>query len=47
MIVLVVTIWVVTAVLIVFGLDNWSDRGVFGGLFEAYLLKKSNSYSFH
>lgn len=35
MIVLVVAIWIASTVLIVFGLDNWSDRGTFGDLFGA------------
>lgn len=35
MIMLVLVIWVLSAFLIVFGLDNWSDRGTFGDLFGA------------
>ena len=30
---LVVFIWVVSTIVIVFSLDNWSDRGTFGDLF--------------
>lgn len=33
MIVLVLIIWVSSTILIIFGLDNWSDRGTFGDLF--------------
>lgn len=35
MIVLVLIIWILSTVLIIFGLDNWSDRGTFGDLFGA------------
>lgn len=35
MIVLVLIIWVLSTVLILFGLDNWSERGTFGDLFGA------------
>jgi len=33
MIILVVIIWILSTILIIFGLDNWSDRGTFGDLF--------------
>jgi hypothetical protein len=35
LIILVVIIWVLSAVFIIYGLDNWSDRGTFGDLFGA------------
>lgn len=35
MICLVVIIWIISTILIIFGLDNWSDRGTFGDLFGA------------
>lgn len=35
MIVLVLVIWILSTILIIFGLDNWSDRGTFGDLFGA------------
>lgn len=35
LVVLVLVIWVLSTVLILFGLDNWSDRGTFGDLFGA------------
>jgi hypothetical protein len=35
LIILVITIWGLSTVLIIFGLDNWSDRGTFGDLFGA------------
>tara|TARA_R110000787_G_scaffold286157_2_gene403491 strand:- start:7424 stop:7918 length:495 start_codon:yes stop_codon:yes gene_type:complete len=35
LIILVVLIWVLSAVFIIYGLDNWSDRGTFGDLFGA------------
>ena len=35
MIVLVLAIWILSTILIIFGLDNWSDRGTFGDLFGA------------
>ena len=35
MIVLILIIWLLSTVLIIFGLDNWSDRGTFGDLFGA------------
>jgi len=35
MIVLVLVIWISSTILIIFGLDNWSDRGTFGDLFGA------------
>lgn len=35
LIAVVVIIWVVSTVLILFGLDNWADRGTFGDLFGA------------
>lgn len=35
MILLVLVIWILSAILILFGLDNWSDRGTFGDLFGA------------
>jgi hypothetical protein len=35
MIILVLVIWILSAVLIFFGLDNWADRGTFGDLFGA------------
>ncbi len=35
MIILILVIWILSAILILFGLDNWSDRGTFGDLFGA------------
>jgi flagellar biosynthesis component FlhA len=35
MILIVVVIWILSSFLIIFGLDNWSDRGTFGDLFGA------------
>lgn len=35
MIFLVIIIWIVSTILIIFGLNNWSDRGTFGDLFGA------------
>lgn len=35
MIFLVVVIWILSTLLILFGLDNWADRGTFGDLFGA------------
>ncbi|NVK53521.1 MAG: hypothetical protein HWD85_11350 [Flavobacteriaceae bacterium] len=35
LIVLVIIIWVLSAVFIIYFLDNWSDRGTFGDLFGA------------
>ena len=35
MIVLVLSIWILSTILIIFGLDSWSDRGTFGDLFGA------------
>jgi hypothetical protein len=35
LITLVIVIWVSSTLLIVFGLDNWTDRGTFGDLFGA------------
>ncbi|UTW68315.1 hypothetical protein KFE94_14455 [bacterium SCSIO 12643] len=35
LIVLVILIWGLSTILIIFGLDNWSDRGTFGDLFGA------------
>lgn len=35
LIILVLAIWILSTVLILFGLDNWSDRGTFGDLFGA------------
>lgn len=35
LIILVLVIWILSTVLILFGLDNWSDRGTFGDLFGA------------
>ena len=35
MIFLVLSIWILSIVLIIFKLDNWSDRGTFGDLFGA------------
>lgn len=35
MIILVLIIWILSTILIIFGLDNWSDRGTFGDLFGA------------
>lgn len=35
MIILILIIWALSIVFIVFGLDNWSDRGTFGDAFEA------------
>lgn len=35
LIVLVLVIWILSAILIFFGLDDWSDRGTFGDLFGA------------
>lgn len=35
MIILIIVIWILSAVLILFGLDDWSDRGAFGDLFGA------------
>lgn len=35
LIVLVILIWIVSTVVIIFSLDNWSDRGTFGDLFGA------------
>ncbi len=35
MIILVLIIWVVSAVVIIWQIDNWSDRGTFGDLFGA------------
>lgn len=35
MILIVIIIWILSTLLIVFGLDNWSDRGTFGDLFGA------------
>ena len=35
LILLVVGIWILSAVLILVGLDDWSDRGTFGDLFGA------------
>ncbi|MDC0176825.1 hypothetical protein OAJ14_01540 [Polaribacter sp.] len=35
LIIIVVIIWVASATLIIYGLDNWSDRGTFGDLFGA------------
>ncbi|WP_291865855.1 hypothetical protein [Maribacter sp.] len=35
MIILVLVIWVLSVIFILFGLDNWSDRGTFGDSFGA------------
>ena len=35
MIFLVIFIWIASTILIIFGLDNWADRGAFGDLFGA------------
>jgi hypothetical protein len=35
MIILVLIIWILSAVLILYGLDDWADRGTFGDLFGA------------
>jgi flagellar biosynthesis component FlhA len=35
LIIVVVIIWVASALLIIYGLDSWSDRGTFGDLFGA------------
>ncbi len=35
MIILVLIIWVVSALVIIWQIDNWSDRGTFGDLFGA------------
>ncbi len=35
MIILVIVIWMISTVIIIVGLDNWSDRGTFGDLFGA------------
>lgn len=35
MIILVLIIWILSAILILYGLDDWADRGTFGDLFGA------------
>ena len=35
LIIVVVIIWIASALFIIYGLDNWSDRGTFGDLFGA------------
>lgn len=35
MIILVLVVWIVSAMLIIWQIDNWSDRGTFGDLFGA------------
>ena len=35
LIVLVLVIWILSTILILFGIDNWPDRGTFGDLFGA------------
>lgn len=35
LILLVIIIWFLSTILIIFGLDNWSDRGTFGDLYGA------------
>jgi hypothetical protein len=35
LIILVVSIWIVSTIIILFSLDDWSDRGTFGDLFGA------------